>query len=162
MPDRVTIEGKQLILNGMGLREATVLNVDVYVSGLYLERRATEGEQIARSEQWKQMRLEFLRDVEREDMVANLEAGFRNGAGADYGKLAGRFEQLKRALPRLKRGDAFFVTYRPGAGLEVRHGQRVLLTVPGADFARAIFLIWLGKKPPNESLKTGLLGGRCG
>jgi hypothetical protein len=161
MPDRVAIEGKDLTLNGMGLREATLLKVDVYVAGLYLERRGTDGEQIARSEQLKQMRLVFLRDVDRDDMVANLEAGFRNGAGADYAKLSPRFERLKKVLPRLKRGDTFFVTYRPGTGLEVRHGQRLLVSVSGADFAGAVFSIWLGKKPPNEGLKTGLLGGRC-
>jgi hypothetical protein len=162
MPDKFALEGKELVLNGMGLREATVLNIDVYVAGLYLERRATDGEQIARSEQWKQMRLTFLRDVDREDMAANLEAGFRSSAGSDYEKFAPRFERLKKVVPQLKQGDTFFVTYRPGTGLEVRHGQRLLVKVPGADFARAIFLIWLGKKPPNEGLKTGLLGGRCG
>jgi hypothetical protein len=162
MPDRTVIDGKELVLNGMGLREATILNVDVYVAGLYVERRSTDGEKIARAEQIKQMRLTFVRDVERDDMVANLEKGFRSGAGADYAKLAASFEKLKKVVPPLKVGDTFFITYRPGAGLEVKHGQKLLATVPGADFARAIFLIWLGKKPPNEGLKTGLLGGRCG
>jgi hypothetical protein len=162
MPDKFVLDGKELLLNGMGLREATLLNIDVYVAGLYLEQRATDGEQIARSDQRKQMRITFLRDVDREDMAANLETGFRIGAGSDYAKLAPRFQQLKKVLPQLKKGDTFFVTYRPGTGLEVRHGQRLLASVPGADFARAIFLIWLGKKPPNEGLKTGLLGGRCG
>jgi len=162
MADRATVDGKQLVLNGMGVREATVLDIDVYVAGLYLERRSSDGEQIARSEQWKQMRLTFVRDVARADMVENLEKGFRGAAGADHGKLAARFEQLKKAIPVLKAGDSFLVTYRPGSGLEVRHGQKRLLTLAGADFARAIFSIWLGKKPPNEGLKNGLLGGRCG
>jgi hypothetical protein len=35
-------------------------------------------------------------------------------------------------------------------------------TIEGADFARALFLIWLGKHPPNAGLKKGLLGGECG
>lgn len=162
MPDRATLDGKELVLNGMGVREATVFNVDVYVAGLYLERRSADGEKIASSEQAKQMRLTFVRNVDREDMVANLETGFRNGAGSEYAKLAARFEQLKKVVPRLKSGDSFFVSYRPGTGLEVRHGAKLLVNIPGADFAHAIFAIWLGKKPPNEGLKTGLLGGRCG
>ena len=31
--------------------------------------------------------------------------------------------------------------------------------IPGEDFARALFGIWLGPKPPNPDLKSGLLGG---
>jgi len=162
MADRASVGGRELVLNGMGVREATVLNIDVYVAGLYLEQRSTDGEQIAGSEQAKQMRLTFVRDVTRADMVDSIEKGFRSGAGAGYEKLASRFEQLKRAIPALKSGDTFFATYRPGSGLEVRHGQKHLVTLAGADFARAMFLIWLGKKPPNQGLKTGLLGGRCG
>jgi Chalcone isomerase-like len=34
--------------------------------------------------------------------------------------------------------------------------------VEGDDFARAFLAIWLGAKPPNPSLKAGLLGGACG
>jgi len=30
--------------------------------------------------------------------------------------------------------------------------------VPGADFAQALFRIWLGPSPPNAGLKEGLLG----
>src|SRR5262245_27464145 len=119
MPDRTVIDGKNLVLNGMGVREATIFNVDVYVAGLYLEQRSSDGEKIARSEQLKQMRLTFVRNVDREDMVKNLEAGFRSGAGSDYEKLAPRFEQLKKVIPTLKVGDTFFATYRPGSGLEV-------------------------------------------
>jgi hypothetical protein len=28
--------------------------------------------------------------------------------------------------------------------------------------SRALFAIWLGARPPNAELKTGLLGGPCG
>jgi len=35
-------------------------------------------------------------------------------------------------------------------------------TIAGDDFARALFAIWLGARPPNAELKTGLLGGPCG
>src|SRR5687768_3500332 len=66
LPEQVSIEGKPLVLNGMGLREATVLAIDVYVAGLYLERRSKDGKAIAASEQLKQMRLSLLRAVDRD------------------------------------------------------------------------------------------------
>jgi hypothetical protein len=30
--------------------------------------------------------------------------------------------------------------------------------IQGADFARSLFAIWLGPKPPTSDLKRGLLG----
>jgi hypothetical protein len=39
----ITVAGKTLTLNGMGLREATILNIDVYVAGLYVEHPSTGG-----------------------------------------------------------------------------------------------------------------------
>jgi len=162
MPDEAKVDGKPLLLNGMGLREATVLNIDVYVAGLYLERRSKDGKAIAVSEQFKQLRLTLVRDVDTEDMSENLERGFRRSAGQTYPKLAARFERLKSWIPNLKEGDRFVVTYRPSVGVEVRHGEKLLGSIDGADFATTLFSIWLGDHPPNEGLKTGLLGGPCG
>lgn len=77
-------------------------------------------------------------------------------------KLAPRFERLKGWIPNLREGDGFVITYRPGGALEVRHGDKLLGSIDGADFATAIFSIGLGDHPPNEGLRTGLLGGKCG
>jgi hypothetical protein len=162
MPERLNIDGKPLQLNGVGLREATLLNIDVYVAGLYVEQRSSDGKKIAGSESTKQVKLVLLREVSREDLAVQLGTYFRHAAGRDYDKLKARFQRLSGWLPTLHEGDTFSVTYRPGDGLEVRHGKKKLGTIPGADFARAIFSIWLGDKPPNEGLKRGMLGGSCG
>jgi hypothetical protein len=162
MPEQLSIDGKELRLNGMGLREATVLGIDVYVAGLYLEQRSSDASKIIGSESVKHVRLSLLRDVSREDLADQLGQYFRHAAGKDYDKLKARFERMASWLPTLREHDTFSVTYRPGAGLEVRHGSKSLGTIPGADYARAIFGIWLGNKPPNQGLKTGMLGGACG
>lgn len=162
MPDVVSIDGKELRLNGMGLREATVLGIDVYVAGLYLEQRSSDAAKIIASESVKHVRLALLRDVSRDDLADQLGQHFRHAAGKDYDKLKARFERMASWLPTLREGDSFSVTYHPGAGLEVKHGAKSLGTISGADYARAIFAIWLGDKPPNQGLKTGMLGGACG
>jgi len=49
-PDQISVDSRTLLLNGMGLREATILKVDVYVAALYLERnRPTPTRSFARS-----------------------------------------------------------------------------------------------------------------
>jgi len=32
-------------------------------------------------------------------------------------------------------------------------------TIPGKEFARALFACWIGDKPPGKGFKAGLLGG---
>ena len=49
LADQVTVEGRTLVLNGMGLRQATILRVHVYVGGLYLEARSADASQIMAS-----------------------------------------------------------------------------------------------------------------
>ena len=43
LPDQVTVVGKSLKLNGAGLRQATILKVNVYAAGLYLEKPSGDG-----------------------------------------------------------------------------------------------------------------------
>jgi hypothetical protein len=45
------LQGKTLKLNGTGLRQATILKINVYAAGLYLENAARDGDAIAGSDQ---------------------------------------------------------------------------------------------------------------
>jgi hypothetical protein len=58
----------------------------------------------------------------------------------------------------VKPGDRYALTYVPGVGTELTLNGSPLGTVAGADFASAVFAIWLGPKALDESLKTQLLG----
>ncbi|MFW5739394.1 MAG: chalcone isomerase family protein, partial [Myxococcota bacterium] len=90
MPNTKTVAGKNLVLNGMGLREATVFNVDVYAAGLYLESKSKDGKAIAASNQTKQLVLHFVRDVDRSDIVGAWNEGFKkntNNLGALQSKI---------------------------------------------------------------------------
>jgi hypothetical protein len=162
LPDSVSVDGKALVLNGMGLREATVFKVDVYVAALYVEHRSADAALLVNGEQLKQLRIHFVRNVSREDMQENMERAVRAGAGAKFPALEARFNQLKSWLPALRAGEEFIVTYRPNVGIDVVHGTRSLGPIAGKDYADAVFRIWLGDYPPTPELKRGLLGGPCG
>jgi len=49
-------------------------------------------------------------------------------------------------------------TYLPGVGTSVELGGAVVDTIPGADFAHALFAIWLGPDPVDARFRTALLG----
>lgn len=161
LPSAIQVDGKSLCLNGLGVREATVFNVDVYVAGLYLERRGRDGDAIANSEQVKLMRLRFVRNVSRSEIGEAIHESFERSAGAAFPKLKPSIDRLTASLPELKSGDTLTLVYRPGKGLDLSHDKKLLVSIPGADFASALFRVWLGSHPPNAGLKRGLLGGEC-
>lgn len=136
--------------------------VDEYLAALYLERRSRDGSAIANSEQIKLMRLRFVRDVGRAEIGQAIRTRFEQSEGPAFAKLKSRVDRLTASLPELKNGDTLTLVYRPGQGVEVSHSKRRLVSIPGADFGSALFRVWLGDHPANESLKRGLLGGSCG
>ena len=158
MPDRIEVEGKTLVLNGMGVREATVLNVDVYVAGLYLEEKSTDANAILRSREHKRMVLYFVRDVDRKDINEAFEEGFEKNARRELPAIRGRIATLKRYMTDLKKGDQLVFTYTAARGVQTRVKGSIKPPIEGDDFGRAVFALWLGPHPPNSELKTGLLG----
>ncbi len=161
-PDETRVGDAVLRLNGLGLREATIFKVDVYVAGLYLEAPSSDPAAVLNAPGRKRLILRFVRDVDRGDIVEAWNEGFEKAAGAALDGLADRIATLNGWMPDIKSGGILDFTYDPAAGLRVAVGDAVRGVIPGDDFARAFFAIWLGDSPPNPGLKAGLLGGACG
>lgn len=159
LADAVDLGGKHLVLNGLGVREATVLHVKVYVAGLYVEEKTGDVGAILAGDKVKQLVMTFKRDVEKDDLVDAYEEGFEKVLGEAGAKaMAPRIAQLNSALRDLKEGQKIVISYVPGKGTTVEVGGKAGATIAGADFAQALFGIYIGKEPPNQSLKDGLLG----
>lgn len=155
-PDTVTVEGKELKLNGAGLRKKFVFNV--YVAGLYLQNPSQSAQQVIESDQVKRVRMSMLRDLEKKAIVEAIEEGFKKNAKDRLPALQQRLDTFTAAIPDLKKGDDLVLTYTPGKGttIESKAGQKI--SVEGKDFSDALFSVWLGKSPVDESLKEGMLG----
>lgn len=158
MKDTINVAGKQLTLNGMGLREATVLKVDVYVAGLYLENPSSDPAQILASNETKTLVLKFVRDVDRDDIVKAWNDGFKNNAVVSVASLRPMIDQLNSWMRGFSDGDMLVFTYLPEEGLIVEVNGSRRGVIKNDDFAHSLFAIWLGPKPPNAGLKKGLLG----
>ena len=161
-PEQTQVQTSPLTLNGLGLRQATILKVNVYVAALYVAQKSTDAHTILTSPTPKQLVLRFVRPVEGADLKQAWEEGLADNAKAQLPALKERLAQLNGWMVTLKRGQALTFTYKPGVGLEVEVNGTVQGTVAGEDFATAFFAIWLGAKPPNWHLKAGLLGGAGG
>ena len=157
--DQVTVEGRTLVLNGMGVREATILRLHVYVAGLYLEARPSDAARIIAAEEAKRLVLYFVRDVGRDNLVAAWNEGFGKSGGPGLAGLRDRLATLNGWMVDVKRGDTLTFTQIPGKGIGVEVKGQAKGMLDGADFSRAFWGIWLGDQPPNQKLKVGLLGG---
>ena len=158
MPDQVDLDGKKLLLNGLGLREASMLKVDVYVAGLYLESKSSDAESVIESEEAKRIRMEFVRKVKKKSITKAWDEGFEKNAGAEADALAERVATLNSYMVDFVSGDLMTFTYRPAKGVEVQVNGESKGLIEGADFARALWSIWLGPEPPNPGIKEGMLG----
>ncbi len=161
MPKQIEVEGETLALNGMGIRRATLLKVNVYVAALYVPEISKNASELLRPDQLKSLTLHFVRDVSRQDMSEALRDGVRDNAKKPITELSSSMRQLERMLPELKKGDDLTFRHEPGHGLSVFAEQKHIGTIADEDFALTLFRVWLGPKPPDEGLRKGLLGGAC-
>jgi hypothetical protein len=157
MPHRVQVADRPLVLNGMGLRDATFLKIDVYVVGLYVEHPSSNPARLLAANDAKRLVLRFVHDVGHKDIVEAWNTGFRNNATVPVAQLQPQIAQQNAWMPSFHVGDTLTFTYVPGAGVTVEVNGVRKGTIVGDDFARSLFSIWLGPKPPTGDVKRGLL-----
>lgn len=158
LPDKVTVGNQQLTLNGMGLREATWLKVDVYVAGLYVAHPSADPAALVDTDEPKMLVLRFVRDVDRDDIQKAWSEGMARNATVPMSKLQPYLAELNAWMPAFKEGDTLVFTYLPGQGVAVEVNKVHKGVIKDRDFARSLFAIWLGRNPPTAALKRGLLG----
>ncbi len=156
MPDSRTYAGKTLTLNGLGVREATMFKVDVYVAGLYLEKATKSASSIINSDGPKVLSMKFVRDVEKGKMKDAFMDGFKKSA-KDFGKLGNRVAKLGGWMADMKKGQTLEFS-DDGSAITVMVNGAKKGSVDGKDFRVAFWKIFLGPNPPNAGLKSGLLG----
>ncbi len=161
-PDQAQVEGANLVLNGLGLRQATFLKVNVYVAALYVAKASGDAGALLGASAPSELILQFVRDVGADDLKKGWSEGFDKNARDQLPALKERIATLNGWMANVKTGDRLTFTSRPGAGVTVNVNGAVKGVIKGDDFARAFLSIWLGADPPNPEIKAGLLGGACG
>ncbi|MFM7769554.1 MAG: chalcone isomerase family protein [Bacteroidota bacterium] len=150
------MQGNNLLFNGCGLREK--YTIDLYAAALYLIRPSADANKIISDDQPMCMEIHIISDrVTRKIFTETVNEGFQN---ASHGKASDSERKLFMSYfkDEFKIGDVIRIEYVPGSGtLAVKNGQW-LGGIPGVEFKKAIFSIWLGNKPADSSLKSALLG----
>jgi len=155
LADTLKAGEKTLKLNGLGLRKKAMFKV--YVGGLYLESPSKDAGAILASDQAKAIRMHFLRDLTKGQLVEAFQEGFEANA-KDKAAQKPAFDKMLALVPDVKEGSTLTFTYLPGKGTTLQVGSKELGVFDGKGFAAAVFSIWLGSKPPSEELRKGMLG----
>lgn len=157
-PDELSINDDTFVLNGGGLREKLGF-LDLYVGGLYLSANSSDANQIVMSDDPMSIRIVIAsRLVSRERFIEALEEGFKNTTVGKYTLI--QIESFKKYLSDpFEPGDEIILAY---SSTEERtylyKNTEVRGEFSGLPFKQALFGIWLGEKPAQESLKQEMLG----
>lgn len=156
--EQVEIVDQRLPLFGLGLLRYRVV-FRGYVGGLYLPR-GVEATQVL-SDVPKALELYYFWDIEGRFFGESAITLLERTHGPDrVARMRPQLDRLHALYRDVEAGDRYRLSYVPGRGTTLAYNGEELGTVPGADFARDYFGIWLGEDPINDSFRDQILSGR--
>ena len=161
VPRTIEFQNKTLQLNGFGTRSK--MWVDVYVQALYLTSLSQEAQYILDNDTEMGIRIQILSNlVSSKKLTKSLNNGMEKSVGKENMK---QFESQITLLESLlstedtKKDDAFNLIYNPiDTSIWVYKNNKLEGKIPGFEFKKAFFGIWLSNNPVDEDLKNDLLG----
>lgn len=148
LPDAISLQGKQLLLEHMELKKKLIF--EVYVWGLYLEQKPGSTQEAIDFRGPKQLQLHFRRSINREQLIEAFR-GFLSHCSAMRSPEMKRYsEMLVQSLRAVRKGDSLLITYLPDKGLLISGEASRGAMIPGKDFADALFAAWLQENPIYE------------
>lgn len=161
LDDSVKLAGKDLKLNGAGVRTKAIFKV--YVAGLYLPEKKSTVPDILALQGPRRVTLVMMRDISSDDFGQSFITGLNNNSDkAEKTKIinqTAQFGEMFTQLPGIKKGDVLTLDWIPGSGTQCTlNGKKMGDIIPDIAFYNAVLKIWLGENPVDSSLKPQLLG----
>jgi hypothetical protein len=145
-----------LHVKGAGLLRYMVF-VKVYVAALYLKQGVAAED--ALSDTPKRLEIHYFRSIKAKDFALSTRKMIAKNVDPEtFKRLQPRIEEVNALYEDIKPGDRYSLTYAIGKGTELALNGKPKGVIAGPDFASAMFSIWLGPRPLDESLKESLLG----
>lgn len=160
LEDTMTVTGKNLVLNGAGLRVKAIFKV--YALGLYLPEKKNTTEAILALQGPKRFKIVMLRDLSGEEFGDAFLTGINKNLDKDekakFVNQLVKLGDLFQEVGGLKKGDIILGDWNGSNTVFQVNGKTVGSALPDPAFYNAILKIWLGASPADSSLKPALLG----
>jgi hypothetical protein len=159
--DTVKVAGKDLKLNGAGMRTRFIIKV--YAAGLYLPEKTRNVADVLKMDGPRRVTLVMMRDLTSNDFGQAFMTGLNNNLdNAEKSKFVSqisKFGEMFGMIEGLKKGDVLHLDWIPGTGTQSElNGKKLGEAVPDLGFYNAVLRIWIGDKPADNSLKPAMLG----
>lgn len=148
LPEAISLQGRELLLEHMELKRK--LFFDIYVWGLYLERKPDSTQQAIAFQGPKQLQLHFRRGIGRDQLADAFRDFLSNSRALRSPEMRHQSELLVRSLKGVRKGDTLLITYLPDQGLFISGEGSRGAVIPGKAFADALFDAWLAENPIYE------------
>ena len=158
LDDKTNVGGKELVLNGAGIRTRAVFKV--YVGSLYLPAKANSTTSALASDP-RRVQLNLLRNLSADQLVDALLEGLReNTSDAEFTALKLQTDQMvtiMKSFGEVKEGNVVTIDFVDGVTRIALNGQ-AKGQIPGDPFNQALTRVWIGDKPVQGDLKKAMLG----
>ena len=159
IPKNIEYQESKLVLNGQGTR--IIFFMKVYEGSLYLETKSADAEKIVNENAAMAIRIDVTSEIVTADaMKKALSEGLKKSTNNNTGPILNEMEQLSSSFNSdVTSGDFYEFIYIPEIGTHVLKNDDLVKRIPGFEFKRAFFGIFLSKNPIQKNLKKAMLGG---
>jgi hypothetical protein len=153
-----TFQAGEVELQRKGISKLVVGYIfNVYVAAFY--QPPGSGPAQALADQPRHLEIEYLRDISRDAFIKAAEDMLaKQHSPATIASIRDGINAINKLYQDVRKGDRYALTYLPGNGTELIYNGTSQGVIPGADFARIYFTIWLGEKHPYQSFRDRLVG----
>ena len=131
--------------------------IKVYVAGLYVEQKRSDGNAIVNADAPKRITLHFVRNVSNDQIREAIVDGFDANAKST---LKAQIDQFGAALEPFNENDEMSVTYVPGTGTVLNVKGKDKLTVPGFAVREGAVRDLAGREPAERRPEATACWGR--
>lgn len=154
--EKVIVGGQSLAIKGTGTLRYMIF-VKAYAGALYTLPGLDPDAVL--SDTPKRLEVEYFHSLKGEDFGPATYAGLaKNLDDTEIERLRPRIDYHNSLYVDVRPGDRYALTYIPGVGTELALNGTPKGVIEGADFAAALFSLWLGDNPYDKRFKKSLLG----
>ncbi|HAY40313.1 MAG TPA: hypothetical protein DCY53_13875 [Desulfobacteraceae bacterium] len=154
--DSYETDGIRMKIQGTGLFRYLGF-IKAYVGALYLEEGSSVEDILTDTP--KRLEVEYFHDLKGEDFgITTNKILSKNTNALTLQKIRPQIDYHNSLYEDVHTGDRYSLTYIPGRGTELALNGKTKGIIKGADFASALFSMWLGEFPMNKPFKDQLLG----
>ena len=155
LPDNIKAGDNELTINGAGLRKKVIIKV--YACALYLMEKESNAKSIIEDDKPIAVKMHFIyKAVAPEKLIEAWNTGFGK---SDISNLQEEIKTFNSYFTKdAVKDEVYDIIYVPEVGTSVYMNNELKGTIPGIEFKKAVYSIWLGEQTELPKLKKAMLG----